>query len=97
MTAPSLPEAVRNVKFREVAAALRGLEPGPYPVRDLYWRYIEACRAAGYAGGYVNAFGQALTMLGVPAKGYEPELGEVGRRIDPAALAARWPHLPWTD
>ena len=96
MTALPLPEAVRNIRFREVAAALRDLEPGPYPVRDLYWRYIEACRAAGYAGGYVNAFGQALTMLGVPAKEYEPELGEVARRIDPAALAARFPHLPWS-
>ncbi len=77
---------VAGIKLAEVRAALADLEPGHYPVRDLYGRYIEACRAAGYAGGYVRPFGKALNALGVPPNRYVPELGEPARYIDPGKL-----------
>lgn len=80
------PESVAGIRLAEVRAALQGLEPGPYPVRELYGRYIEACRAAGYAGGYVRPFGRALNALGLEPARYSPELGEAARQVDPAKL-----------
>lgn len=85
-----------GIRREDVAAALRGLEPGPYPARVLYERYIEAARAAGRAGGYPRDLGRVLNALGIDPPRYHPDLGEPGRVIDPAALAARWPDLPWS-
>ena len=82
----TLPETVSKIRLAEVRTALRGLEAGPYPVRDLYWKYIEACRAAGYAGGHLKPFGRAMTVLGVPPMCRYDSLGENGRWVDPEAL-----------
>jgi len=80
-------DEVAGIKLSEVRAALAELEPGHYPVRELYGRYIEACRSAGYAGGYVRPFGRALNALGVEPARYVPDLGETARWVDPARLS----------
>jgi hypothetical protein len=79
-------EVVAGVRLAEVRAALAELKPGHYPPRELYGRYIEACRSAGYAGSYPRPFGVALGALGVPRAQYVPELGESARWVDPAEL-----------
>lgn len=94
MTGSRTPDGIRP---EDVAAALRGLEPGPYLPRELYERYIEAARAAGRAGGYPRDLGRVLNGLGIERPRYYPDRGAPARMIDPAALAARWPDLPWSD
>lgn len=86
MTVAPPPEDVQGIRLREVRAALRHLKPGPYYPSVLYSRYMSACRAAGYVGGYRTAFGRALNALGVPRAEYHPDLGAAGRWIDPAVL-----------
>lgn len=88
-------DKVAGVRLAEVAVTLRDLEPGLYPVRDLYEQYIEACRMAGYAGGRPQPFGRALSMLGAGLAEYSSKLGGKARFINPAGMARRWPNLPW--
>ncbi len=76
----------RGILRADVLAALRDLEPGPYPPRMLYMRYIEVCRAAGYAGGYAAPFGRALNDFGLEPAVYSSEWGEKARWVDPATL-----------
>lgn len=90
------PKELYGIRMAEVVTVLRGVEPGPYTSADLYALYLEACRAQGYAGGYLQPFGRVLAALDSTPPRYFRELRVVGRYIDPVALAERWPELGWS-
>lgn len=74
-----------GVRADEVAGVLRDLEPGFYPIAEVWARY-------GWATG--KSPGAGVTVI-VTKMGLTPFMleGERGWRIDPERLARNWPRL----
>lgn len=84
-------EMLGPVALADVVRVLRELEPGFHTVEEIKRRYVELTGVQPSADlAYVSS---SVTRLGLRPhrKDYER-----GWTIDPAALAERWPRLPWS-
>lgn len=85
-------ETYGPVAVADVVRVLRELEPGFYTAEEIQRWYVELTGVQPSADlRYVSA---VVTRFGLRPHRKD---GERGWTIDPAALAARWHRLPWSD
>jgi hypothetical protein len=84
-------ETYGPVKLADVVKALRGLDPGFHSIVEVHSRYLDV--TGGVASADLRYVSGAVTRFGARKCIHQ---GERGWRIDPAALAKRWPRLPWS-